>query len=515
MNTTISVDLHVRGEIPKELSGFLIVAASRRDKNRFRFSRWHDSQADIIRLTLTPGNPGKVEAHILPIEPGGVELDSGFQRSDYDRQAYGTSPEYGYATQPNHGLNIANGKLWATNLLFGAPIEIDLHNLQPLRLLRYVEVNPEAPRVTTTSHFAWSLDRRFAYFHQSLLRREKNGCPVQSENLCLIRLDIASGAERIWKILPPLEEPDLASANFHSAFYFEDQGKCYVGLLKTGAVIEHLGPHQSINDFAHPVERMPVSSIWVLELNEAQSFLQANLLPGIKRLRHIALSHLDVDNKPGGGFVLYANSKNSDVAEETHGENVYGEQPEEVIEHYSGMMAEGLNFGQVLRYEWKNGKYNIRTFERPYDHGINSRGHTWLPINIELDESKEFLFCSFSGLRPRLLSKNTADTYRDIAVNPFKVRYVPPLLMRFNAKTLRPDYDRSRSYLSYAEPVAITVIGSVGHGYVCTFSPEIGLRIYRSDDLSYMLCHAVSAELLSWGETHFRPEPAHMIFVPH
>src|SRR5262249_51359414 len=43
-------ELHVRGEIPRLLDGYLLVAASRRHKDRRIFSRWHDSQADLMRL---------------------------------------------------------------------------------------------------------------------------------------------------------------------------------------------------------------------------------------------------------------------------------------------------------------------------------------------------------------------------------------------------------------------------------------------------------------------------------
>jgi hypothetical protein len=79
--------------------------------------------------------------------------------------------------------------------------------------------------------------------------------------------------------------------------------------------------------------------------------LQAELFPGIRELGGFALSHLDVDASSGDGFVLFANYKHSDVAEETRGENLYGEAPDDVPEHYSGTIAEAFNVGQViLRY---------------------------------------------------------------------------------------------------------------------------------------------------------------------
>lgn len=193
--------------------------------------------------------------------------------------------------------------------------------------------------------------------------------------------------------------------------------------------------------------------------------------------------------------------------------NVYGEMPEQIREQYSGMTVEALNYGTVMRYERRGGAHSIRTFSRAYDCAHTSRGHSWLPINIELDASRQFLFCTFSGLRPRLLSRHIARAYPGVAVDPTLVRYVPPLLMRFRASTLEVDYDAKRRHLSYAEPIAMTPVGEGGESYVCTFSPEAGLRVYRAEDLSAMVCHAVAPEFMNWGETHFRPDPAHMQFT--
>ena len=177
------------------------------------------------------------------------------------------------------------------------------------------------------------------------------------------------------------------------------------------------------------------------------------------------------------------------------------------------MIVEALNYGQVIRYERRNGQTSLRVFRRPYDAGQTSLVHTWLPINIALDASRQRLFCSFSGFRPRLLPRHIAQAYRERVIDPQRIRYVPPLLMRMDATTLEPDYSKRRDYLSYAEPMAMCVVGDVARGYVCTFSPEIGLRIYRADDLSHMVGHAVSAQLHHWKDSHFRPEPAHLVFV--
>jgi hypothetical protein len=133
---------------------------------------------------------------------------------------------------------------------------------------------------------------------------------------------------------------------------------------------------------------------------------------------------------------------------------------------------------------------------------------------MALDSTGQRLFCTFNGFHPRLLPRHVAAAYSDLAVDPATIRYVPPLLMRFNAETLEPDFNQQRRHLSYAEPVAVAVVGDGMTDYVCTFAPEIGLRIYPADDLTRMVCHAVSPSLMNWRDTHFRPDPAHMQFVP-
>jgi hypothetical protein len=375
--------------------------------------------------------------------------------------------------------------------------------------LNSIGVSDDAPQRSSTSHFAFDLDRRYAYFHQSLLHQCEN--VVEATSLSLVRLDTKSGAERIWQLQPPLDDNRPETHNFHSAFYFEENDRKFVGLLRTGAIVESLAPHSVVAD--HEVIPMSASTIWVVELDDAKPTLQAELLAGIQQLEALALSHLDIDASGRQGFILYANYKQADVAEETHGENIYGEKPEDVVEHYSGMIVEPLNLGLMLRYERHKGRTSLKTFKRPYDHRRTSLGHSWLPINIELDRGRTRLFCSFAGFHPRLLPKHIARAYGDIAINPRAIRYVPPLLMRFKADDLSPDYDAKRTYLSYTEPVAFAVAGDGSDEYVCTFSPETGLRMYHSEDLSQVICHAVSPHLMTWQDTHFRPDPAHMVYV--
>ena len=493
----ISFDLHVRGNLPRALEGSLLVAANRRSKNHSVFSRWHDSQADLIRIDLRPGGRGKVKARILPIDSSGGDV--------------GTTSVHGYVTQPNHGLNVRDGRLWATNLLFGVPLEVDIASWSARRALRYLSPSADCPQLSTTAHFAWSLDGRYAYFHQSLLQRETSTQEVCAAELKLVELDSRSGGERLWSLLPPPDDADLAVANFHSAYYFEEGGHRFVGLLRTGARLETLCAHADARE--HRVHPMPFSTIWLVELRDDLRELQAQLLPGLGQIRGLALSHLDVDARSGNGFTLFANYKQADVAEETHGTNLYGETAAAVREHYSGMTVEALNFGHVIRYERRNGQTTLKTFSRPYDPSNTSLGHSWLPINIELDPRGEYLFCSFSGFRPRLLPRHIARSYPDLHVDPHTIRYVPPLLMRMRADSLEVDHQNNRGHLSYAEPIAMTVVGGEHESYVCTFSPEVGLRIYPAADLSTMLCHAVAPELMNWRDTHFRPDPAHMKFV--
>src|SRR5580704_6755956 len=183
-----STDLYVRGELPMEIGGRFIVAMNRRHKDRARFSRWHDSQADLLRLEVVPGHPGSVKATILEVDPSGRDLGRHFHRSAFEVEAFGANSAYGYATQPNHGINAAGSRIWATNLLFGAPLEDDLDSWSPTRILRYVTPNPDSPRVSTTAHFAWSKDKKRAYFHQSLLTLERGGEPVRAVEGILTRI---------------------------------------------------------------------------------------------------------------------------------------------------------------------------------------------------------------------------------------------------------------------------------------------------------------------------------------
>ena len=124
-----------------------------------------------------------------------------------------------------------------------------------------------------------------------------------------------------------------------------------------------------------------------------------------------------MDNRSGQGFVLFANYKQADVAEETHGPNVYGEQPDEVREHYAGAIIEPINLGTVIRYQMRAGETKLTTFSRPYDYCRTSLGHSWLPINLQLDSTGQRLFASFAGFRPRLLPRHVAAAYPDLAAD--------------------------------------------------------------------------------------------------
>ena len=310
---TSEFDLYVRGEIPSLLAGSLIIATSRRHKDPGLFARWHDSQADLLKLDVFPGRPGRVLATFLSVDPNWPA--GGFRRTPF------------YVTQPNHGLNCSSDTLWATNLLFGAPLEVDLASWRPRRVLRYIDPGDTRPQVTTTSHFARSLDNRYAYFHQSLLERESEGQPVRAADLRLVELDTVKGCHRAWTILAPVGDVKPEGANFHSAFYYEEGGRRFIGLLKTGAVLETLAPHD--RPVEHHVSAMEPSTIWVVEIPDSAAAreLQASLLPGVRELGGFALSHLDVDASGRDGFTLFANYKQADVAEETHGENLYGRSP--------------------------------------------------------------------------------------------------------------------------------------------------------------------------------------------
>ena len=484
--------------------------SGRRNKRRHVYSRWHDSQADLIRLTLEPGAPGQVRAEIVEIDPLAKNV-SGAQTDWWDLSANGTDPDFGYVTQPNHGVNAANGRIWITNLLFGAPLELDADTLRPTRVLQPVQVSKDMPRVTSTAHFAFSLDSRYAYFHQSALARERDGGPVQSGPIHLIRINLRTGNLRSWLVKPPAGM-DISSVNFHSAFYFEEASRKYIGLLQTAARLETVGPGGQIPPTRRG--RMEISEIWIIQVDEQRDELAAELIPGIREIGGYALSHLCVDNKDGDGFVLYANYKNSDVGDETRGENIYGAAPDAVIEHYSGMVVEAFDCGKVIRVERRNGICRIKVFAQDYFHAANSRGHTWLPINLALDDSRKYVFGNFNGLHPRLVGRHTYDLYNPECLKPSNARNIPEVHMRLRADDLTLDVRSGRSHLAYTLPSAMAIIGDVETGYMCSFSPEMGLFITPLNDLSKVVCHAIGHELWTYGTTHFRPEPAHAIHLP-
>src|ERR1700726_1765721 len=81
-------DLHVRGEIPACMEGALVIATSRRNKTRSMFARWHDSQADLLKLEIVPGKPGAVRATFLSVDRR--------WSSRSDSRPF-------YESQPNHG----------------------------------------------------------------------------------------------------------------------------------------------------------------------------------------------------------------------------------------------------------------------------------------------------------------------------------------------------------------------------------------------------------------------------
>lgn len=501
----VGIELYTRGSLPAALSGHLLVAANRRAKDRSRFSRWHDSQADLIRLDLRPGTATPVTARVLPVDSSAPGLPP--VGRDHLR-ATPASP-YGYRVQPNHGLNLAGDTVWATNLLFGGALAVDIERWSPTAVLEHPGCSPTRG-MSCTSHFAFSPDGRQAYLHQSLLAGSD---PVRATDLQLVELDVATGRTRRWPIDPPADDVDPAGANFHSAFCFQEGGRRRVGLLRTGAVTAGQAAHPDATE--HQVLPARASDVWLVDVDPGAARLQAERLPGIRELDGLALSHLDVDARGDDGFVLYANYKEADVGEETHGVNCYGEPPAAVAEHYSGMIIDALGPGRVIRYERRSGELvSLRSVTRPYDPMTTSAGHTWLPINIQLAPADNRLYCSFSGFRPRLLPRHVAAAYPDRLADMASMRFVPSAIMRLRADTLEPDADagRGRGHIAYAEPVAMTLAGD--DQFLCTFSPAIGLRIYDAHDLGRLVARAEAPDLVHWGDSHFRPDPAHLVFVP-
>ena len=87
--------------------------------------------------------------------------------------------------------------------------------------------------------------------------------------------------------------------------------------------------------------------------------------------------------------------------------------------------------------------------------------------------------------------------------------------MRLRAHDLQPDIREGRSHIAYTLPSAMAVIGDADSGFMCSFSPEMGLFLTPLNDLSKIVCHAIGHELWTYRDTHFRPEPAHAIHLPN
>ena len=153
-----AMDLYVRGELPRELDGSFVIACSRRHKDRKIFFRWHDSQTDLVRIDITPGKPGRARAKVLTVDPSGQDVGAKTAlQANHRNNRFHEGPLTHYLTQPNHGLNVENGNVWATNLLFGFPLEVDLWKWKARRLLQSVETDADNPRVTSIER-----DRRWS-----------------------------------------------------------------------------------------------------------------------------------------------------------------------------------------------------------------------------------------------------------------------------------------------------------------------------------------------------------------
>ena len=487
--------LNVRGRVPSGVVGRLIFTCGRRNKRHCKFGRWQDSPADLFVIDLQPGAAplfGRI------FSPGVEELE--LER-----------PCGRYGAQPNHAVNISGRRAWGTNLHFGAPFGFDIESGKCLGIAEVFNTSATTPQVTSTAHFAFTPDRKFAYFQQGLLAADSQAnAGIQTCALKLVRMDTQTLEKRTWELIPPNEDDDKIAHNFHSAFYFERKGIPHVGLLKTGARFNAISAHE--NAEPHSVLPMRGSAVWIVAIEDAKNVLKAEIVPEFNDSMARALSHLEVDTSSGEGFILYCNYKQADVAQETHGPNIYHEPPESVFEHYAGMTVEPFGIGKVVRYDFTGEVGQLNERIQPYDHGRVGDGHSWLPINLSLDSSGERLFASFAGFRPRLLSHHIAVAYPELVVATEDAGYAPPLLMRLEAKTLKPDRSTPH-YLSYAEPIAFTVVPANGRDYICTISTELGLRIYDADDLSAVLCEATSHQIASWRDSHFRTDPAHVEFA--
>jgi hypothetical protein len=493
-------ELYTRGHIPDALEGELLAVTGQRFKARRRYSNWHFSPATLLRMTLEPGTPGRVRVSAMPIQ----RMWSDAAEDLGGRPVDPIAPDGVPTCAPNHAVNRLGGTTWVTNLLFGPPLQVETDSGS---VVRVVSDRPLASdqRISTTAHFAQNASGSLAFLHQLTLTRRSSGAASSGDHEVLA-LDTDGSLAARWQVRPP-EGDDPASANFHSSFWFEVDGVDHLGLVRTGVVVANW-------DGQHAGRPSPAAAaaLWLVPLPRDRSSTTATLVPLPLPMHAVALSHLDW-RAEHNGFTLYANWKQANVAQVTEGVNVYGRDPDRIAEHYVGATVEPFDVGGILRLRWWPTGSDLAYRSIPYDPGRTSALHTWMPINIHLSRDRRSLFGSFAGVNPRLIADAASRQHPVTATDFAKLRYVPPLIARFDADTLEPADTSGRTHASYADAIATTLVERDDEAYVVSLSARDGLRIYAAADLQRLVGFGVNARLQHVDDALFRTEPAHLQFV--
>ncbi len=494
-------DLFVRGCIPDALEGELLAVTGQRLKDRRRYSNWHHSPATLLRLILEPGHPGRVRVQTSAIQQAWSVPTEDLCGSMIDPTAVDGVP----TCAPNHAVNRLGPTTWLTNLLFGPPLQVDAATGAVVRVVSDRPIGPDQ-RISSTAHFAPDASGRRTFLHQFTLTTSRSGYALSSDHEVLA-LDRTGAVVGRWDVQPP-DGDDPTSANFHSAFWFEVDGVDHIGLVRTGVVVANWDGER----VGHP-GTAAAAALWLVPLPADCASTRAQSVDLALSTHAVALSHLDC-RAECNGFTLYANWKQANVAQVADGLNVYGREPAGIAEHYAGGGVEPFDVGGMLRLRWTPTGSDLVHRRIPYDVARTSALHTWMPINMHLSGDRRSLFASFAGVNPRLVSGVVARQHPITCVDFGRLRYVPPLVARFDADTLEP-YDTSgRVHVSYTDAIATALIEQGDEAYVVTLSASAGLRVYAASDLQHLVGYGVNARLHHVDDERFRTEPAHLQFIP-
>jgi len=194
-------------------------------------------------------------------------------------------------------------------------------------------------------------------------------------------------------------------------------------------VLERLEAIESQTSTASPDG---ASTIWIVELQRRRRDCRPFLLPGIRELTGFALSHL-TSMLPRGWRFCCSRIQASRCRRRNARVNLYGEDPEDVPAALLRYDHRTVRCRAVIRYSRRGVITSIQDVSPLLPPGRTSLGHSWLPNQHSTGLVGERVFCSFNGFRPRCYTPCCPGIPRGLVADLNQIRYVPPLLMRFDA----------------------------------------------------------------------------------